>query len=149
MQITGTSTSRLIELRKYVITDDFSRQYIIGGNDNTDGVDLVNSNPASQIVYYLGGVKYIDFVSGETSGMTYNIFTPIGINNHLNFNFAPYYKNPNKEKLISNPKISSDVFIVRQNLSAFEKNYRLEYVKYLSDLTTYAGGIYFNIKNNS
>jgi hypothetical protein len=61
---------------------------------------------------------------------------------------ATYIKNPNKEKIISNPKIFDDVFIVRDNLSAFEKNYRLEYIRNMIDLTTYAGGKYFNIINN-
>jgi hypothetical protein len=54
-----------------------------------------------------------------------------------------------KENIISNPKINDDVFITRQELSAFEKNYRLEYIRNLVDLETYAGGNYFNIINNT
>ena len=69
--------------------------------------------------------------------------------NEGNFIDEQYIKNPNKEKIISNPKIFDDVFITRDELSAFNKNYRLEYIRNLVDLTTYAGGKYFNIINNS
>jgi hypothetical protein len=55
----------------------------------------------------------------------------------------------NKENIISNPKIYNDVFIVRQEVSAFDGNYRLEYIRTLVDLTTYAGGNFFNIVNNT
>ena len=66
-----------------------------------------------------------------------------------NFIDEQYIKNPDKSKIISNPKIFDDVFITRGNLSAFDKNYRLEYIRNLVDLTTYAGGKYFNIINNT
>ena len=58
-------------------------------------------------------------------------------------------KEVNKKNIISNPKINDDVFISRQQLSAFDKNYRLEYINNLSDLETYAGGNFFNIVNNT
>jgi len=146
--VTGTSISRLVELRKYTITSDFTKQYVTGGTINSDGVDLLNSNPLSEIIYYLGGIQYVDIISGSSSGTTLNIFTPQGITD-LNFINVPYYKSPNKENIISNPKINDDVFILRQEQSAFDKNYRLEYIKDLSDLNTYAGGNFFNIVNNT
>jgi len=148
VEVTGTSLSRLSELRKYTITNVFSKQYITGGTTNVDGVDVAVSNTGSSITYYLSGIKYIDVISGASSGITYNIFTPQGITS-ANFIDVPYYKNPNKENIISQPNIDDDVFIVRQETSAFENNYRLEYIKNLSDLITYAGGNYFNIINNS
>ena len=55
----------------------------------------------------------------------------------------------NKENIISNPEIANDVFIDRQEISAFDQNYRLEYIGSLVDLTTYAGGGFFNIVNNT
>ena len=70
-------------------------------------------------------------------------------NNTENFINESYIKNPNKSKIISNPKINNDVFITRDDLSALDKNYRLEYIRNLVDLTTYAGGRYFNIINNT
>jgi hypothetical protein len=148
MIVTGTSSSRLSELRKYTVTDVFAKQYVTGGTINLDGVVLSLSNPLNKIVYYIGGIKYIDIMSGVTSGTTLNIYTPQGTAS-ADFINVPYYKNPNKENIISNPKIYDDVFISRQELSAFDKNYRLEYIKNLSDLETYAGGNFFNIVNNS
>jgi hypothetical protein len=149
MEITGTSISRLIELRKYTITNVFFNKYLSNGNINNDGVDYGNSNETTQIVYYIGGIKYIDVISGDYSGTTFTIYTPLGTGNTLNFINVPYYKNPNKENIITEPKINDDVFIIRQELSAFDKNYRLEYIKSLSDLLTYAGGDFFNIINNT
>ena len=81
------------------------------------------------------------------TGTTYG-FIPQGTSS-LDFIEAPIYKDPKKENIISNPKINDDVFIVRQELSVFEQNYRLEYVSNLVELTTYAGGNYFKIINNS
>ena len=147
--VTGASTSRLTELRKYAITDVFSNQYFNNGSTTNDGVDLYNSIPNQKIVYYLGGIRYVDIVdsSGITTSTTFS-FIGQGYNSP-NFINTSYYQNPNKENIISNPKIYDDVFIVRQELSAFDKNYRLEYVRNLVDLTTYAAGSFFNIVNNT
>jgi len=82
------------------------------------------------------------------TGTTFN-YIALGIGETNNFIYEQYIKNPNKSKLISNPKINDDVFIIRDNLSALDKNYRLEYIRNLVDLTTYAGGRYFNIINNT
>ena len=149
MEITGTSISRLSELRKYTITNVFLNKYVANGDINNDGVDYGNSIETTRIIYYIGGIKYVDEISGESSGMTYTVYTPLGTGNTLNFINVPYYKDPNKENIISEPKINDDVFIIRQELSAFENNYRLEYVKNLNDLNTYAGGNYFNIVKNT
>lgn len=152
--ITGsTLVSRLNELRKYTVTDDFSKKYVNNGDFYNDGVDLTNSNPNVQIVYYLGGIKYVDVIvattTSVTSGTTYVIYEPEGTGNPNNFNYGHYYQNPYKENIVGKPKINDDVFIDRQKTSAFENNYRLEFIRNLKDLLTYAGGIYFNIVNNS
>jgi len=99
------------------------------------------------ITYYLGGIKYIDLFTGSTTGSTFS-FTTQG---YLNPNFINkrIYQDPNKENIISNPKISNDVFIIRQELPAFDGNYRLEYIKKLVDLETYAAGKFFNVINNT
>ena len=146
--ITGSSSSRLPELRKYTITNVFTKQYISGGTVNHDGVDMLNSNPLDKIIYYLGKIMYVDIISGDSSGITYNVYKPEGFTS-ANFINVPYYKNPNKENIISNPKINDDVFIVRQELSAFDKNFRLEYIRNFADLSTYAGGNFFKIVSNT
>lgn len=144
--ITGrTNNSRLQELRKYVVSSNFADQYVAGGSWTQDGVDYPNSPAIEYVVYYLGGIRYVDetLIDGVTTTFSYNA------NNTGSFIDEVYYKNPNKEKIIGNPKINDDVFITRGDLSAFNKNYRLEYVRNLVDLTTYAGGKYFNIINNT
>jgi hypothetical protein len=144
--ITGTTrNSRLNELRKYTVTSNFADQYVGGGSWSSDGVDYPNSPTIQYVTYYIGGIKFIDetLIDGVTTTFSYN---PDNANNFID---EQYIKNPTKEKIISNPKINDDVFIVRSQQSAFEKNYRLEYVQNLVDLTTYAGGKYFNIINNS
>lgn len=148
MVVTGsTENSRLSELRKYTITNVFADQYIGGGNLLSDGVDYGVSVSGETIVYYLGGIKYIDVLTGDTVQTTYS-FIPQGTSSP-NFINEPYYKDPNKGNIISNPKITNDVFIIRQELSVFDNNYRLEYIKNLVDLETYVGGNFFNIVKNT
>jgi hypothetical protein len=153
--VTGGSQSRLTELRKYVvsaITSTTAQLYVTGGNLSTDGVDLTQS-VGNQMVYFLGGIRYIDILTGDTSGTTFSFITHGYLNPDLtlnpNFINSPIYQDPNKENIISNPKLYDDVFIVRQELSAFDGNYRLEYIKSLVDLESYAGGGFFNIVNNT
>lgn len=144
--ITGrTDNSRLSELKKYAVGVPFTQQYVSGGSWTSDGVDYTNSPAIEYVVYYIGGIQYIDetLISGTQTKFSYSP------NNVGNFIDEPYFKNSNKDKIISNPKINDDVFIIRDNLSAFDKNYRLEYIRNLVDLTTYAGGKYFNIVNNT
>jgi hypothetical protein len=145
--VTGGTTSRLIELRKYTITNNFNLQYISGGTPTVDGVDYANSSSSNRVVYYIGGIRYLDVYTGNTTGTTFS-FNSSGYASP-NFINVPYYQNPNKENIISQPNIDDDVFIIRQESSAFEGNYRLEYIKNLSDLMTYAGGNYFKIITNS
>lgn len=147
MLVTGETSSRLSELRKYTVTSVFANQYVGGGNWTTDGVDYNVSTVIEYVTYYLGGIKYIDetLIDGTTTTFS---FTAQGTNNPI-FIDEPIYKDPKKENIISNPKIDDDVFIIRQALSVQEQNYRLQYITNLVELTTYAGGNYFNIVNNS
>ena len=145
MIVTGESTSRLSELRKYTVTTIFADKYISGGSVDNDGVDYPNSISGVSVTYYLGGIRYVDDLLEEITTFS---FISQGLNNP-NFINVPYYKDPKKENIISYPKIDDDVFIVRQELSAFEKNYNLEHIRNLSELETYAGGNFFNmVKNN-
>ena len=147
MLVTGTtSNSRLTELKKYAINVPFSQQYVSSGSLSVDGVDYPNSVSGITMTYYIGGIKFIDNISAVTTTFS-SIAQGTGNTNNFINNF--YYKNPNKSKIISNPKINDDVFIIRDDLSALDKNYRLEYIKNMVDLTTYAGGKYFNIINNT
>jgi hypothetical protein len=144
--VTGTTTySRLAELKKYAIGVPFNQQYVGDGSLIADGVDFTNSTSGVSVTYYIGGIKYVDNIS---AGITTYSVTAQG-SSSADFINVPYQKNPTKENIISNPKIVDDVFITRQELSAFDKNYRLEYVRNLNDIITYAGGKFFNIVNNT
>ena len=145
--VTGHSSSRLMELRKYVVSGTTAQIYITGGTSIIDGIVLAQST-GNTIVYFLGGIRYVDILTGDTSGTTFNFITS-GYTNNPNFIIKPIYQNPNKENIISNPKISNDVFIIRQELPAFDGNYRLEYIRKLVDLETYAAGKFFNVINNT
>jgi hypothetical protein len=146
MVVTGQTSSRLSELRKYKVTDEFHLKYRGGGSLNSDGVDFDESDPETIVVYYLGGIKYFD---DKVNNITTYEFVAEGTGNTLNFINAPIYKNPSKLNIIGEPKIQDDVFISRQQLSVFDNIYKLEFVDNLSGLITYLGGNYFNIVNNT
>lgn len=180
MVVTGESTSRLSELRKYTNSGDFFNKYFLSTGSSIDGVDK-NLSDISQtpqkITYYIGGITYVDIISGtlitseEDNGYYgyYTIFnSPIGIQNLSindtvkttfsfeiqginmdNFVNKSIIKDPNKMNIIQKPKIDSDVFIDRQEISAFEKNFKLREIFTLNELMTYAGGRYFNVVDNS
>jgi len=148
MIITGTTTNtRLAELKKYAKGVPFSQQYFGSGSTINDGVDYNNSISGSTVVYYIGGIKFTDKYIGSATTTTFK-FIGQGFNSP-DFIKVPYYKDFNKENIISNPKINDDIFVIRQELSAFESNYRLEHVRNLIDLATYAGGKFFNIVSNT
>ncbi len=138
--VTGTSNSRLTELKKYTISSIFSEMYV-QYNGHNDGVDFNNSIPDNKIYYYIGEIKYTDDIINDKTTFRFNT---IGINNPQ-FITAPLFKTPSKENIIGNPKIDNDVFIVRQELSAFDKNFKLEHLNNLAELNAFAGGNYFNI----
>ena len=146
MIVTGEGSSRLQELRKYTVTTVFADQYVTGGSPITDGVIIYASTSASTY-YYIGGIRYHDVIVDDVT-TTYFLYAAEGTSS-ADFIDVPYYKHPDKSKIISQPKINDDVFIIREDLSAFDKNYKLEYITNLVELTTYAGGRFFNIVNNT
>ena len=144
--VTGECSTRLNELKKYTLTSNFSEMYADNGSNVNDGVDYLNSTP-SNIVYYIGGIKYTDVISGGETKTTYSFYSQ-GYSSP-DFISSGTIKIPEKEKLVSNPKIENDVFIERQSISVFNNNYKLEFVKNLSELNSFAAGSFFNIVNNT
>ena len=146
--VSGSCTSRLNELKKYTITEDFSEQYVIIGSsiDNNDGVDYTVSTPTN-VVYYLGYIEYNDIISDGQTITTYN-FTTLGYSSS-DFFYSGVIKLPEKENMSSNPKTENDVFISRQEISVFNNNFKLEYIKNLAELNSYAAGSFYNIVNNT
>jgi hypothetical protein len=152
--VTGTSYSRLNELRTYVIftgdsvNNNFNLIYSNYLGLGTDGVDYNNSFYNKLMVYYIGDIKYTDIIlSGITTGTTF-VFNSLGTNSPQYLNL-PIYKTPTKEGIYGNPIINNDILITRQELSAFDLNYKLGYIQNLAYLEAYAGGGIFNIKNNT
>jgi hypothetical protein len=146
-EVTGETISRLNELRKYKITDDFSLQYIAHTTGLTDGVDYSASYSNTTITYYIDEIKYVDDVSTSAVTTTFR-FNTIG-SESASFINSPVYKIPENENIVSLSKVNDDVFILRQEISVFDKNYRMEYITNLLELETYAGGNFFNIINNT
>lgn len=146
--ITGECTTRLNELKKYTITDDFSEQYVIRGSstENNDGVDYNVSTPTN-IIYYLGDIRFNDVI---IDGQTYTTYSFISLGYASpDFFYSPVIKLPEKENMISNQKTENDVFISRQEISVFNNNFKLEYIKNLAELNSYAAGSFYNIVNNT
>lgn len=144
--VTGECITRLNELKKYTVTELFSDKYVSGGNVNTDGVDYGISTP-SNIIYYLGGIRYNDIITGDVIKTTYS-FLSLGYSSP-DFFYAGTIKIPEKEKIVSNPKIENDVFINRQEISVFNNNYKLEFIKNMAELNSFAAGSFYNIVNNT
>jgi len=152
MIVIGSSSSRLSELRTYSQSTILSQRYKLSSQVNVNGVNPWQSQYTTfpyTIVYYLGGITFTDIVESDlTSSSTTFRYDSSGTTSG-DFLHEPYYKHPDKSKIISQPKINDDVFIIRDDLSAFDKNYKLEYITNLVELTTYAGGRFFNIVNNT
>ncbi|MFW6377663.1 MAG: hypothetical protein ACOCZ5_03355, partial [bacterium] len=121
-------------------------KYYSDGSTSNDGVDYDNSTESEKVVYYISGIEYVDNL--KTNITTFE-FETIDIDNNPDFIDAPMIKHPFKSNLVSNPKIKNDVFIDRQQQSIFDKNYRLEHINNLGELTAYIAGGYYNIKNNT
>ena len=147
--ITGSCTSRLEEFKKYTITTNFNELYIGDGTPISDGVDLVNSVENERVIYYIGGIRYVDTYGEDDDGnvlvLTTYEYVSQGLES-LDFVEMPLYKTIGKN--VSKPKIDDDVFINRQEQSAFNKFFRFEYITNLIDLETYASGKFFNVIKN-
>lgn len=147
--ITGKTTSRLVELEKYVRTGDLSQRYFTGGNVLNDGVDSVVSSADTLIVYYIGGIEYHEnYNEGNYINTTFKLNVAGSTADSQQDNF-PIIKDFNKGDVVGRPQVKTDVFIDRQSLSVFEQQYRLRVINNLSELNFYAGGGNFNIIDNT
>ena len=142
-----SGNSRLSELKKPKPTNVFTEKYFGGGSLTSNGVDYGNSSP-SNIVYYINGLKYtdkIDLNDGTVETIIKYSPTPsIPVVDNANI-----FKRYNIDGEYLQPKIASDVFVFRQEISPFKDNYLMEGVSNIEELLTFAGGRYFNIKENS
>ena len=151
--ITGFSSSRLVELRKYSTSSDLNKRFFTSTDPAIDGLDLSKSITGGTgttldiFVYYISGITYTDTV--ETTGTT-TIFNFISSGcNTPNIINLPIIKDEAKENIIDKPEIINNVFIERQQVSVFENNFRLRNIQNIQELEFYAGGAHFNIVNNT
>lgn len=149
--VSGTSSSRLNELRKYSTDGTLEQLYFISTDptleDGVDNIETVTGTTASTYVYYIGGITYVEEqVSGETSQI-YFMFESEGYNSEA-FDNLPYIKNEALLEVNERPIVDNNVFITRDENTAFQNNYRLRNIGNLTELTYYAGGAYFNVVEN-
>ena len=149
MIVSGITRSRLAELKKFSRNSNPLDNYKQSSTPLNDGVNTSLST-TNKITYYIGGITYVDFSNNVGDIITTFSFER-GLYNIVEEEFLdePTYKDPDKENIVSNPKVDNDVFIIRQQLSAFNDNYKLSFIEDLNDLINYAGGYYFNIVNNT
>jgi hypothetical protein len=146
--ITGSTSSRLVELEKYSRIGNLSQRYFTSSTILTDGVNLITSTADTIINYYIGGIEYFDnYINSQYNNSTFviNILNATADIQQDNF---PIIKDFSKGNVIGRPEVKSDVFIVRQSLSVFEQQYRLRVINNLSELNFYAGGGNFKIIDN-
>ena len=147
VDIVCSGTSRLVELEKYSTSENLSVKYITSTNINTNGLVVSDSSQGVRYVYYIDGFKYTDIINNGLVTTTIE-YTSTGLNSHLVIT-KPIVKKENKSDVIELPKTVNDIFIDRQQISAFENNIKLRVMKNIIQLDNYAGGNYFNIINNT
>lgn len=144
--ITGTSSSRLSELRKFSVDGTLSELYYTSTDPNiADGVNEFLTSTAVTWTYYLSGITYIDDVVNNITSFS---FISVGYQSPAFINL-PFIKDEAKQNIIDKPEIDNNVFIIRQSLPVFQNVYRLQDISNLSELEKYAGGAKFNILNNT
>lgn len=153
--VTGTSSSRINELSKYVVTNLPWDRYYLSTTPTVNGVDLTKSNTGGTggfyvYTYYLDSITYTDTSpTGTTGTSTTFSFQSLGTGDTNNFDNFHIIKLESKENMVENPIIGSDVNIIRQDIPVFEMTVRLRSMAKLNDVLTYAGGGVFTIYNNS
>jgi hypothetical protein len=144
VSITGTTISRLIELKKYTASTVFTNLYIVYDITTGNGVDYTNSIENVLVVYYIDGIMYIDDLINKITTYSY-----IGIGYASpDFIFYPVLKDDLLNNIVTNVNVSSDIYIERSPLSVYDMLYRLEHIENMLELNTYAGGGVFVVVNN-
>ena len=142
--VTGECTSRLSELEKFTRSTDISVKYKTTVNEDNDGVVLSATSANTQYTYYIGGVRYVDNISANTS--YFSFIREISNIDYINY---PYYKDESKQNIIAKPKIINDINIERQAPTIMDSFYRIKDINILNDIEYYGGGSYFNVIVNA
>lgn len=146
--VTGTSSTRLVELKKYTSTGTLSDRYFTSTSSTTDGVNVSLTVEPTKYVYYIGGITYMDSIVGTATTTTFT-FQSLGLDDPNNFEDKPIIMIESKQGMLEEPVIESDVFITRQEIPVFESSIRLRAINNLNQVSQYAGGNYFKIYENT
>lgn len=142
--VTGECTSRLSELEKFTRSTDVSVKYVTTLNQDNDGLVLSATTTNTQYTYYIGGVRYVDNISADTT--YFSFIREVSDVDYVNY---PYYKDESKQNIIAKPKIINDINIERQAPTIMDSFYRIKDINILNDIEYYGGGSYFNVVVNA
>lgn len=144
MIVTGVTTSRLYEIKKYKTSDVFEENYILYTPSTKTGL-LSGSISEGEVIYMIKGIKYMDQYNNDNYEITFFEYTPTPINlNEDGF----LIKINNYGKSIDKPIIKKDLFVDRNEFSPFKNNLLIRNMENLIDAGSYIGGNYFNIYKN-
>ncbi|MFW6219282.1 MAG: hypothetical protein ACOC33_00310 [bacterium] len=143
--ITGTTESKLEQLRTFSPSSDFFKRYKISTGNNDNGVIQSATNINTGIISYR--IDQITFVTNTGTSITTFSF---GASNICETGVTEnnIYREDKSTFLIEPIKTETDLLLERQQLSVFENHYRMKGIENLTELINYGGG-YFNIIENS
>lgn len=144
MIITGTTVSRLIELKKYTASTLFTDLYIPYDISTGIGVVYTESIENVIVIYYIEGIRHADDLITHITTFTYN---GVGYASP-DFVTYPMLKDDLLGNIVTNVNVVSDILIERNVMSVYEPLYRFEHIENMLQLETYAGGGVFKIINN-
>ena len=142
--VTGITTSRLEELRKYKVSEVFEENYHHYNPITQTGL-LSGDVDAGEIVYYINNIKYVDIYENGEYLHTYFECNPAPIIENLGGNS---YKDSFFLEVVQKPKIKKDIFINRYEKSVFKENNLISELRSVLEIETFIGGNYFNIYKN-
>lgn len=147
MGFDGVTTSRLNELRTYRTESnisEFGDKYVKYDPDiEPKNGYVAGSVLMGEIVYYVNDIKYKDIYDEDGNFIITHFYLEP---KEMDVNEDGYLiKNNKYGNSVDKPRIYLDVFVDRNEKTAFKDNRILSDLTSLLEVTTFAGGNYFNI----
>ena len=144
MFVTGVTTSRIEEIRKYKVSEIFEENFFQFDASTNTGLFDVNWE-IGEIVYFINNIKYVDYYDNGKYVSTYFELTPNQISERTGGNLI---KNENHLETVQKIKIKKDIFINRNEKSVLRDNNMLTDLNSIVEIETFVGGNYFNVYKN-
>ncbi len=142
--VTGITTTRIEEIKKYKIGEIFEENYHQYNPLTKTG--LIDADfESGRVVYFINNIKYIDLYDNGEYLHTYFECIPYNIIERTGVNLI---KNKHHLEMVEPPKIKKDIFINRHEKSILKENNLLCELKSILEIETFVGGNYFNIYKN-